>query len=197
MYHFKPLVFVLGLTLILPALAQQGSKSNAAHSIEAALRAGESAQALELVESELQQYPRDATLLALKGIALSRLGRDKEALSAYNSALNISPDYLAALEGAAELEYKAGSSRAVPLLERIVKLRPEDPTSHAMLGIFAYKQHDCASAVKHFRLSQQLIGSQPAALAQYASCLMELQRPEDAVAVFQKIQELQPDDSHG
>jgi Flp pilus assembly protein TadD len=197
MYHFKPLVLVLGLTLISPTLAQQGSKSNAARSIQAALRAGESAQALQLVESELQRSPKDATLLALKGIALSRLGRDKEALSAYNSALNISPDYLAALEGAAELEYKAGSSRAVPLLERIVKLRPEDPTSHAMLGIFAYKQHDCASAVKHFRLSQQLIGSQPAALAQYASCLMELQRPEDAVAVFQKIQELQPDDSHG
>ena len=126
MYHFKPLVFVLGLTLISPALAQQGSKSNAAHSIEAALRAGESARALELVESELQRSPKDATLLALKGIALSRLGRDKEALSAYNGALNISPDYLAALEGAAELEYKAGSSRAVPLLNRIVKLRPED-----------------------------------------------------------------------
>ena len=197
MYRFKPLAFVLGLTLISPAFAQQGSKSNAARSIQAALRAGESAQALQLVESELQRSPKDATLLALKGIALSRLGRDKEALSAYNGALNISPDYLAALEGAAELEYKAGSSRAVPLLNRIVKLRPEDPTSHAMLGVIAYKQHDCATAVKHFRVSQQLIGSQTSALAQYASCLMELQQAEDAVAIFQKIQNLQPEDPHG
>src|SRR5438045_9772992 len=66
-----------------------------------------------------------------------------------------------------------------------------------MLGVIAYKQHDCATAVKHFRVSQQLIGSETNALAQYASCLMELQQPEDAVAIFQNIQSLQPEDPHG
>ena len=100
------------------------------------------------------------------------------------------------VEGAAELEYSAGSSRAVPLLNRIVKLRPEEPTSHAMLGVLAYRQHDCASAVRHFKASQQVISSQPVALAQYGSCLIDLQRPEDAVAVFQTIQNLRPQDPH-
>src|SRR5205823_5015853 len=100
------------------------------------------------------------------------------------------------LEGAAELEYNAGSSRAVPLLNRIAKLRPQDRTSHAMLGVLAYKQRDCVSAVKHFQASRQLIDSQPVALAQFGACLMELQQPGDAIPVFEQIQKLQPEDPH-
>jgi tetratricopeptide (TPR) repeat protein len=175
---------------------QTVANSDATGSIEASLRAGNFNGALQLAQSELQRSPKNATLWTLKAIALSRLGHNKEALTAYNTALNISPEYLAALEGAAELEYNAGSSRAVPLLNRIVKLRPEEPTSHAMLGVIAYKQHDCTSAVRHFKASEQLISSQPVALAQYGSCLLDLQLPEDAVAVFQTIHNLQPQDPH-
>jgi tetratricopeptide (TPR) repeat protein len=196
MPKFKVLIPLFCLVLVSSVFGQMVANSDATSSIEATLRAGNFNQALLLAESQLQRSPKNATLWTLKGIALSRLNRDKEALTAYNTALNISPDYLAALEGAAELEYKGGSSRAVPLLNRIVKLRPDEPTSHAMLGVTAYKQHDCASAVRHFKASQQLIGSQPVALAQYGSCLIDLQLPGDAVAVFQAIQNLQPQDPH-
>src|SRR6266496_2043431 len=196
MPKFKVLIPLFCLVLVSSVFGQMVANSDATSSIEATLRAGNFNQALLLAESQLQRSPKNATLWTLKGIALSRLNRDKEALTAYNTALNISPDYRAALEGAAELEYKGGSSRAVPLLNRIVKLRPDEPTSHAMLGVTAYKQHDCASAVRHFKVSQQLIGSQPVALAQYGSCLIDLQLPGDAVAVFQAIQNLQPQDPH-
>src|SRR5258708_3258800 len=196
MAKFKVLIPLFCLALVLSGLGQTVSNFDGTGSIEAALRAGDFNQALQLAQTQLQHSPKNATLWTLKGIALSRLRRDKEALTAYNTALNISPDYLAALEGAAELEYSAGNSRAVPLLNRIVKLRPEQPTSHAMFGVLAYRQHDCASAVRHFKASQQLIGSQPVALAQYDSCLIDLQRPEDAVAAFQTIQNLQPQDPH-
>src|SRR5207248_11697851 len=56
--------------------------------------------------------------------------------------------------------------------------------------------HDCASAIEHFRVSWQLISPQPAALAQYGTCLMNLDKAEDAVPVFQRLLALQPDDSH-
>ena len=103
-------------------------------SIQSALRAGDYEQALTLAHTQLQLWPKDVKFWTLEGIALSHLGHDRKALVAYNKALAMSPNYLAALEGAAELEYKAGTARAVPLLNRILKVRPDEPTGHAMLA---------------------------------------------------------------
>jgi tetratricopeptide (TPR) repeat protein len=176
--------------------AQTGADTTRISAIQSALRAGDNDQALTLVHSQLQNFPKDVRLWALEGIALTHLGRDKEALVAYNKALAISPDYLPALEGAAELEYKAGSSRAVPLLQHILKVRPDEPTTHAMLAALAYKKHDCPAAVEHFQKSGPVLSSQPSALEEYGACLMDLQKPDDALPVFEQILTLQPDDPH-
>ena len=178
------------------ASAQTGADTSSISAIQSALRAGDNEQALTLVHTQLQAWPKDVKLWTLEGIALSHLGRDREALAAYNKALAISPDYLAALEGAAELEYKAGSARAVPLLNRILKVRPDEPTVHAMLAALSYKKHECAAAVEHFQKSGQVLASQPAALEEYGACLMDLQKPDDALPVFEQILTLMPNDPH-
>jgi tetratricopeptide (TPR) repeat protein len=192
--QLRSLLFLLLICAI--SVFAQNANSSATGNIESALRVHDYQHALQLAQSAAQQSPKNPKVWALQGIALSGLGRRHEALAAYNRALAISPDYLPALEGAAELEYQAESKRALPLLERVVKLRPDDPTANAMLGVVNYKQHDCASAVEHFRVSWQLISSQPAALAQYGTCLMNLDKAEDALPVFQRLLALQPDDSH-
>jgi tetratricopeptide (TPR) repeat protein len=43
-------------------------------------------------------------VLTLEALALKELGRGQQALAAFGQALKLSPDYLAALEGAAQLE---------------------------------------------------------------------------------------------
>jgi tetratricopeptide (TPR) repeat protein len=189
-------VWFVFLLCAISVFAQNTAPSAPTAPIESALRGHDYPQALQLAQSAVQQSPKNPKLWVLQGIALSRLGRRHEALAAYDRALAISPDYLPALEGAAELEYQAESKRALPLLERVVKIRPDDPTANAMLGVVKYKQRDCASAVEHFRASWQLISSQPAALAQYGTCLMNLDNAEDALPVFQRLLSLQPDDSH-
>jgi len=178
------------------AAAQTGADASSISAIQAALQARENEKALTLVHAELQAWPQDARLWALEGIALTQLGRDHEALIAYDKALAISPDYLAALEGAAELEYKAGSTRAVPLLNRILKVRPDEPTTHAMLAALAYKKHDCAAAVEHFQKSAPVLSQQPTALEEYGACLMDLQKPDEAVPVFEQILALLPNGPH-
>ena len=178
------------------ATAQTGADVSSITAIQSSLRAGDNEQALTLLHTQLQAWPKDVKLWSLEGIALAHLGRDREALVAYNKALAISPDYLAALEGAAELEYKAGSSRAVPLLNRILKARPEEPTTHAMLAALSYKKHDCAAAVEHFQKSGPVLASQPSALQEYGACLMDLQKPDDALPVFEQIFALLPNDPH-
>ena len=196
MFPRSAAVLLLAVAWASLTAAQGGAAADSINSIELALRARNYNQALLLARPQLQHSPKNAKLWTLEGIALSGLGRDREALIAYNKALSISPDYLAALEGAAELDYKAGSNRAIPLLNRILKLRPDNPTGHAMLAVLAYKQHDCSNAVKHFSESSPVLSSQPTALAQYGSCLMDLQRVNDAVPMFEQILTLQPDDAH-
>jgi tetratricopeptide (TPR) repeat protein len=183
----KPLILLLILVLVLPGLGQSAPGSVPTQAIQSALRASDYAQALQLVSGELRRSPRDAKLWTLQGIALAGLRKDHEAVAAYDKALSISPDYLPALEGAAQLEYQEGSAHAISRLNRILQQLPNDPTSHAMLAALAYKRHDCATAVKHFAQSTQLISTQPAALAEYGRCLLELERPQDAVSVFQQI----------
>jgi len=179
------------------AAAQAGSADpNPTRGIESALRSGDYDRALQMIRAQLRQTPQDARLRTLEGIALASEGKDPEALVAYNKALAISPNYLAALEGAAQLEYKTGSDRAVPLLNRILKLQPDEPTSHAMLGSMAYKTHDCASAIKHFSASGPVLSSQPGAMELFGACLMKQGQAEKAVPVFERLLAMRPGDAH-
>jgi tetratricopeptide (TPR) repeat protein len=155
-------------------------------SITSALRAGKPDEALQLLQPELEQNPRSPQLWVLRGIALSGKGDKKEALEAFRRALSLSPDYLPALEGAAQIEYETGGKEAVPLLERVLQLHPGEPTSHAMLGVLAYRRRNCTAAVQHFEQSGSLIDSQPAALQDYGDCLVRLKETEKAIAVFRR-----------
>jgi tetratricopeptide (TPR) repeat protein len=192
----KVITFLLILTWSLLGLEQNVSGANSTEAIRSALQAKDYAQALQLTTSGLRQSPKDARLWTLQGIALAGLGKDHEALAAYDKSLSFSPNYLPALEGAAGLEYKAGSAHAIPRLNRIIEQLPNDPTSHAMLAVLAYQQRDCKTAVKHFALSRQIISAQPGALAEYGSCLMDLERAQEAIPMFQQLVTQFPEDSH-
>src|SRR4051812_36937749 len=99
-------------------------------SIQEALRSHQFDQALVLIREALQKSPKDARLLTLEGAVLSQGGKKAEALRAFNQALAVAPNNLAALEGAAQLEYEAKSKRAIPLLTRILAQQPDNLTSH-------------------------------------------------------------------
>jgi tetratricopeptide (TPR) repeat protein len=186
----------LALAAAIAGAAQAVPGADNSGSIESALRARDFRQALQLAQAHLKQSPKDARIWTLEGIALTGLGEDQKALVAYGKALDLSPNFLAALEGAAELEYKAGSDGAIPLLNRILKLRPDEPTSHAMLAALYAKKHDCTTALKHFRQSGPVLSSQPLALEAYGACLMDQEQPDAALPVFQQVMAMRPDDPH-
>lgn len=182
------------LLLAVACLASAQEAENSVRSIGAALRGGDYQQALDLSRTALRRSPKDSRILTMEGIALSGLGNGKEALAAYNAALAVAPQYVPALEGAAQIEYQAGSDRAIALLKRLVAIHPDDPTSHAMLAVLAYKRQDCKTAEEHFAKSGELLATQPASLQEYGACLMQLQKPEDAIGVFGKLIAASPDD---
>jgi tetratricopeptide (TPR) repeat protein len=167
---------------------------DAVRSITAALRAGQFQQALELAKTAERDDPKDARVLVLEGMALTRLGKDGDALTVLEKAIALAPGYVPALEAAAEIEYRKGKPQAAAHLERLLELRPGEPTAHAMLGALAWKRSDCASAARHFAGARAVIAEQPDALREYGACLLKLKRPGDASDVFRQLVELSPND---
>ena len=161
--------------------------SSNTESIASAIRAKNYDRALELARQALKTAPNDVQVLTLEGLALKELGQEQKSLAAFQRALQLSPDYLAALEGAAQLEYAAGSDGAIPLLDRLLKLRPNEPTAHAMRAVMAWKRRDCETAVLNFEQSRSVIASQPDALKEFGICLVRLKHTEGAAEVFRQL----------
>ena len=189
----------VGLVIVVLAchsLALSQTQDNQIESISSALRIRDFDRALELSRAALQASPNNPQLWTLQGIAFAGKGESKDALTAFQRALKISPNNIAALAGAAQIAYQAGSQSAVPLLNRLLQLRPKDPTGHAMLAVLEYRQGNCAAAIPHFEEVGQLLDSQLDALHDYVTCLVKLKRFQDAATTLQRAVALRPDDPH-
>ena len=185
---------LLPLLVFLSAGVSGQTAIDRVQSITSALRGREFDKALELLEPALQSSPDNAQLWMLQGLAYSGEANSKAALDSYKHAVKISPDYLPALEGAAQIEYEAGNPDAVPLLLHILRLRPGESTSHAMLAVLSEKNGDCPTAVEHYAASGSLLDSQPEALQGYGVCLLKLNQSGKAIDVFQRLVTAKPDD---
>jgi len=159
-----------------------------------ALRNQESDKALQLLHSALLASPRNPQLWSMQGTAYAQGKHTKEALASFHHALKISPDYLPALHGAAQIEYDAGSSDAIPLIELVTRLQPQDLISYGMLAVLEYQLGRYADAAAQFEKTGSLFDSQPSALHAYAVCLVKLRRFDQAVVVFEKAVALKPED---
>src|SRR5947207_14845501 len=85
------------------------------------------------------------------------------------------------LDGDVEIENQAGHRDSVSLLNRLLQLRPGDPTGHAMLAVLEYRQGNCAAATPHFEKAGELLDSQLDALHAYATCLVKFKRLHDEI----------------
>src|ERR1700753_1639591 len=161
------LSILLGLAVSISAHGQspEGPSAN----VSAALRTRDFDRAIALCRDALKQNPRDAQLWTLQGIAFASKGDAASAEKSFQQALTISPKNLASLAGAAQIEYQQGSQKAVPLLNRLLEVRPNDPTANAMLAVLDYQAHKCSDAVPHFERASALVQRQPDALHAFAS----------------------------
>jgi tetratricopeptide (TPR) repeat protein len=192
---FSCLIQLLLVLLSLQPSVLGQTSNDPVHSITSALRDREFDKALQLLQPAIQSSPKNPQLWTLQGLASDGKGDSQSALDSYRHALKIAPDYLPALEGAAQIEYEAGSKDAIPLLEHVLKIRPGDVTTHAMLAVLAEKNGDCATAVKHFSESGSMLESQPEALQGYGVCLLNLKQTDEAIQVFQQLMTSRPNDA--
>lgn len=185
---------LLAASGLLAAHAQQTSSPVAP--IESLIRSHNYDQALQLTRSELNQAPKDFKLWTLEGIIFSLENNRSDALAAFDKALALSPSYAPALKGEVQLLFPAADKRAIPLLERILKADPSDQTAQEMLAMLEKQQGNCQAAVNHFLLSADSIQSHPASLEAYGYCLVQLNRMQDAIPVFDRLAALLPDSTY-
>jgi tetratricopeptide (TPR) repeat protein len=185
---------LLAVLLACHSVAHSQAHEDPTEPIASALRAREFDKAIELTRSALRASPGSAQLWTLQGIAFGGKGDSTQALAAFREALKIAPNNVAALAGAAQIEYEADGREAIPLLNHLLELRPGDPTAHAMLAVLEYRNGNCTAAVPHFDKASKLLDSQLDALHAYATCLARLKRLDEAAAVLQKALALRPDD---
>lgn len=190
--------FLKILFLVLPfffnsALAQTASSERGA--VASALGNNDFRKALTLLRPALKEFPEDAELWTMQGVAYAGEHSNTEALASFNKALKLSPDYLPALTGAIQIEFDSGNSAAIPLLKRVLRQKATDQTSHGMLAVLEYQQGNCAAAVAHFEKSQSMFENRPTGLHAYATCLVKLKDFDRAVDVFEKTLALNPDNA--
>jgi cytochrome c-type biogenesis protein CcmH/NrfG len=190
---FRKFSFVFALLACMPFAFSQASKS-AVESITSALKTREFGKAIELSKAALKESPNNAQLWTLQGIALVNQGDNKNALVAFQRALKIAPDYVAALAGAGQLLYQAGDPKGIPLLKHLLHVRPDDPTGHAMLAVLEYREGNCEAAVPLFEKTGPLLDSQLEAQHAYGTCLVRLRKFDEATRVFQHALTLNPED---
>jgi tetratricopeptide (TPR) repeat protein len=193
MFHTGRVVFLI-LGAVLVAQGQQPKVSTA--SIESLIRSQDYDRALQLTKSALHETPNDFRLWTLEGIVLSIKGSNQEALIAFDKALSLSPSYAAALKGKAQILFQTQDKRAIPLLEKILKLEPKDETAHEMLANLLGRLGNCQAAIGHFLQSAQLIANHPSSLEVYGYCLQQTKQPQKAIPVFGQLAALLPQQTY-
>jgi predicted Zn-dependent protease len=177
---------------LMPAPLSAQLSSDDANTVAHELQQNNNAQAVVIADKILNTRPSDCQVLTLRGIALTREGQVSDAQSSFEKALESCPDSLPALEGAAEIAYTKRSAVAAGLLQRILLQRPDDQTTHAMLGSLSFQHGDCAAAIDHFERSLSLVQKSEEAQRELGSCLFSQGDHSKSEETFRRIAEQDP-----
>lgn len=185
----------MAITALTGFAASHAQQPAAVPQVVAQLKAGNTAGALQLAQQALTQHPSDCQLLSLEAVAFSGQQQPGAALAAFQHALARCPNYLPAMEGAAQIEFARSAPEATPLLTRIVKLQPSNIPAHAMLASAFSARGDCSAALPHFAAAQPMLPSHPELQQAYGRCLAESGDPSAALDQYRSLAAQHPSDA--
>src|SRR3984957_11334768 len=195
----QPVVKILVITFVavlLPATLSAQLAADDTNTVAHELQQNNNVQAVVIANRILTTRPSDCQVLTLRGIALSREGQVSDAQNSFERALDSCPESLPALEGAAQIAYAKRSPDAAGLLQRILLQRPDEQTTHAMLGSLSFQHGDCAAAIEHFERSLPLVQRSVEAQREFGSCLFSQGDHRKAEETFRRIAEQNPSDKN-
>lgn len=150
------------------------------------------ADALAILDQQLEDRPEDIRSLMMRGVVLNFLQRTKDALDTFDRVLQIDSSNVGAARASAVVAYESHSPDAAQRVDRALSLDSGYPVLHAMAGALAFEQHDCQSAIDHFGKATPAIDQSARALAEYGECLLAMNRANEAVAPLQASLQVAP-----
>ena len=130
------------------------------------------------------------------GLALSREGRDDEAMALFQEACRIEPDYSTARLNIAMEQMRHGNSHeASSELMNIIHNNPRDETAYYNLSILSEQEGRKSEAMNSLREALKINPSFKEASLSLATLLLESGNPGEAVAVLRSSLQYHPDDA--
>lgn len=136
----------------------------------------------------------DPELWFVRGNDASELGRDSEAVAAYEQALQVQPDFFAAwLNRGVALDRLGRYPEAIASFERALRLRPEVESLWYNRGTVLGKLGRHGEAVASFERAIRLKGNFAEAWSNRGTSLVKLGRYPEAIASFDRAVKLAPE----
>jgi predicted Zn-dependent protease len=178
------------LLILVCANASVAQNATSQHVYEL-LQARDYAEAESAADAALAASAHDCSLRTMLGLAQRGLGKLEPAYATLLLTEQECPKFLPALEGSAELAYTLHKPEAKELLQQILLIRPEDPTTHAMLGALEARSGNCAGSVEEYAVAWTQVQHNASALREYARCLVVLDRKPEAVDALSRLLSLE------
>jgi len=177
-----------------PRLATSPACDSTVKAVTAHLEAGRLAQALSLIDADLQSAPHDRDLLFARGSTLFSWGRYSEAHDALTRAIE-------AETASKDLYTKFGwtqlwlgrSDDAAEAMRRATDLAPDDWAAHFGLATVLRAQKRTAESKAAFERAAALDPENPHCLSSLIACEIDLENYAAAERLARRLVDLQPD----
>jgi tetratricopeptide (TPR) repeat protein len=154
----------------------------------ALMRSRRPADAVRAARQGLAAHPADPELMYVLGEAYDRAGQRDAALAQMRSVLAVKADHSEALNylGYSYAERGERLDEAQELLERALKIEPENGYYLDSLGWVYFKKGDLERALKALERADALVGPEPTILEHLGDCYRAASRPGEAAAAYRR-----------
>lgn len=173
------------------SLAQRPDPTSA--SAAALVKSGRYDAAISEAKRALMVSPKDPGLWTIEGIAYAMQGKDHEALAALRTALHIEPGFVRALQAEAQILSRRHDLELTGVLEKILRLDPNDSTARELLALEQARRDDCKSADQNFRQLSTQLSTHAESLERYGTCLFTEGEYTQSAVIFGQFRTLQPE----
>jgi len=145
-------------------------------------------------QMSLQMEEQKALFHYNAGNAMTSEGRPEEAISLYQKALDVKPDFAEAYYNLALVHQQLGrGKKAIPLYQKVVELRPDLSEAHNNLGNVYQHQGLLDEALACYEKALSLKPENHQALSNMGNIFQEKGRFSEAVYAYEKAIALRPD----
>jgi predicted O-linked N-acetylglucosamine transferase (SPINDLY family) len=146
--------------------------------------------------SVLRHFPRHAGAYTLLARNFEVQGKVQSAIEAYERALKLDPKLSPALDGLGALLVRANQAvKAIPILEGLVALRPNDPAAWVALSRAYFHNNDLVKAREAAKRGLDIAPSSIDALKSLARAHYRQGLIEEAIAGYRKAIDMAPQDA--